>query len=207
MQVFTIRQSNRALMKYIPGIILATAIGVPPAASQSMGSMGSRERVEKSVFTREIAICSEIESVNEVSVSSFYKTYFAGWKAPVIIDGNEARQEGSDDRLLIIASDGTIGERLRNCLRRQVVEEGALEAFIEPQSQELNTTLGDITGLKLPGYDSIVKVSWYLKDFGNLPVMSFMSIQEEPDRVNHALTYIFGLDMSVCDHSDACIGK
>lgn len=205
--VSIITQRNQNFMNYIPIITFATAIGVSPVFSQNLYGENYREKVKKSVFATEIVICSEIDGVNEVSVSSFYEKHFAGWEAPIIQNGNEMKHQDVEGRLLFIVSDGTIGDYLRNCLRRQDVKEGELQAYIKQQSERLKISLGALEGVKLPSYYNSASASWGYKDIGKLHVISFTSHEEEPYRTNHAITHMFGLDISVCEHTDACVKK
>ncbi|MEO9894806.1 MAG: hypothetical protein ABJD13_02425 [Paracoccaceae bacterium] len=192
-------------MKRISSLIFAIVVSAPPSFAQILNDGLSADNLKNHIFVSEIVICSEISGVNDKSVSAFYEEYFAGWQPPHIRSGIKVNSQNLANRLLFVVSDGTVGNTLRTCLRHQDMTEGALEAYIEQQAQRLQSPLGALEGIKLPSYYNPAYASWGYKDIDDWHVVSFTSREKEPYRTNHAITNLFGLDTSICEHSDACV--
>jgi len=174
-----------------------------PAESQNI--VLSPNSIKNNVFANEILVCSEIDGVSANTILSFYSDYFAGWPLPEIKNATEHRSSNNGSRILFIVSDGSIGDSLRSCLHSQTLSGDELEVYTKQQAENLGQGLGAMEGLNLPSYYNPISASWGYQTTGNWLIVSFMSREDEPYRTNHAITKLFGLDISICEHSSICL--
>ena len=154
-----------------------------------------------------ISVCSEVIGVDEGEISSFYSKYFDGWVAPIIGAPIDEHEYKVGENILFIASDGHVGPQLRECLTKHALVSDDLEEYVGKEAERLGKGLGALEGVKLPSYYNPVSASWGYQKVENWLIISFMSKEEKTYRINHALTKLFGLNISVCEDSPACAQK
>lgn len=193
--------------RYACQLIACIFLGANQAFSQSASDGLFVDNLSNNAVSQEIVFCSEITEVNEQAIAEFFRKYFSGWRMPKIVDGaNSLSKDGSKSPLFVF-SDGSVGDGLRACFHNQFENEDELKEFSIRKAQSLGGMSNDFTGSKLSFLNTPVLTFWSHKEIQGRDVVVFMSIEEEPYRTNLALTFLFGLDVSVCEHSAACKTK
>jgi len=192
----------KSFLKTVLSIISITLISTKPTlADEVLLSSGDLKR---NVFASRISICSEVREIDEEAISSFYSRYFNGWNAPIFGAPVDERSYQVGQNILFVASDGHVGSRLRECLAEYTLVSDDLEEHVGKEADRLHRGLGALEGVKLPSYYNPVSASWGYMKKDNWLIISFMSKEEKAYRVNHALTHLFGLKITVCETSSAC---
>ena len=119
----------------------------------------SSSNLKHNAFASRISVCSEIDGIDAEAISSFYKAYFNGWDAPIVADPIDERWYGVGQNILLIASDGRVGNNLRECLEKHTIVSDDLVDYVETAAKRLGESLGALEGLKLPSYYESVSTS------------------------------------------------
>lgn len=186
-------------------VLLLTSNGLVPIKSAWADPVAlTSEALRNNVLASRISVCSEVSGVDQEAISLFYSKYFNGWSAPLFGAPVDESAYRVGENILFIASDGQVGSQLRECLAKYELVSDNLEEFVGKHARRLGKGIGALEGVSLPTYYGSVSASWAYQKVGNWLVISFMSKEEQPYRVQHALTNLFGLSITVCESNAAC---
>jgi hypothetical protein len=166
-------------------------------------SLSSKD-LRGNVLASRISVCSEIPGVDEGAISSFYSTYFKGWSSPIFGSPPDERTYKIGQNILFIASDGQISPELRECLLQHASVSDNLEEFATQNAESLGKSMNYLSDLNLPSYYGEIYASWGYSKVENWLIISFMSREDDANRINHALTKLFGLEIGICENSSVC---
>lgn len=172
-------------------------------ADPAVRGVNQRE-IQSNILADNIFVCSDFDDVNADRIGTFYKSAFPGWKIPDISDGFREFENLAIKNVLLIATSDHLPETVKECLSEFPLIKVELMTRVIEHTQKIGKKLGALEGLDLPDYYDPIKAGWLYIRKDNWLIMSFASVESEPYRTNHAITKLFGLDISICDRVVGC---
>ncbi len=159
--------------------------------------------VNGGALARYILICSDIDGVDADNVRSFYRQYFNGWRVPFVGDGRDIARLDHVSGAIFIATNGEFGDRYETCIK-QLSEHGFdLNDRIVQQLSRVGTR-EMMDGGRLPDFAEPIRTIIRYYQENEWDILVYTARPKEPYSAQKAITGLFGLDVAVCSHSDAC---
>lgn len=184
--------------------IFGALLSLSSAQAMAQDLILSPNFLERNVFANEIAVCSNIPSVNSKVIEAFFKLQFPGWPVPEIglAQGTAASQLNS--KVLLVALGEDLGPELSTCIESHDAVDSKIKEFVEREAEKFKSGLGALAELSQSMQFSSLTVLWGYQVSQSELVAFVFSSENEPYRSINIVTHIFGLDPSACRRMSAC---